>query len=163
MKRLVAIFLLIFSLALTSCHGQSYGILSYQDSDIYAECILNGEYKIAVSKSEGERSVRFLSPESLASVSFVEADGKIVGYAGEIEIPFDSEKLSGVLAIISMFSLEESSLVSAVGDKSSACMEFNNSLGSYKITIGENDLPKRIEILSEEYEFDIVIEAIKLN
>ena len=163
MKRIVFVPILLLFLVLCSCHGQRYGILSYQESDIYAECSLNGEYKIAVSKSESERSVRFLSPESLSSVSFVERNGEIVGCAGEIEIPFDKENLSGVLAIISMFSLDEGSLVSAVGDKANACMEFNNTLGTYKITLGENDLPKRIEILSEGYEFDILVEAIKLN
>ncbi|MBQ8545638.1 MAG: hypothetical protein IJ437_01725 [Clostridia bacterium] len=161
----VAIFMsiLLFSLVLSSCHGQSYGILSYQEGDIYAECSLNGEYKLAVSKKEGVRSLQFLYPEELSSVSFIETDGKIIGRAGEVEIPFDSDNLSGVSAILAMFSLEESSLASATPDKSSACMEFNNTLGTYKITIGENDLPKRIEIFSDKYEFDIVIEAIKLN
>lgn len=163
MKRLSSLLLLFVVFTLCSCFKQEYGILSYQDSDIYAQCLLNGEYKIAVSKKGEEKSVSFLSPEELSSVSFTEKNGELIGRAGEVEIPFEGENLSGVCAILSMFSLEESSLVSATPDKSSACMEFNNDLGTYKITIGENDLPKMIEISSDSYEFDIVIEAIRLN
>ncbi len=163
MKKLLVFSLIILCLILSSCRGQKYGILSYQEGDIYAECLLNGEYKIAVSKNGDEKSVSFLSPTSLSSVSFIERDGKIVGSAGEIKIPFDSQELSGVTAILSMFSLDEGGLVSATGKGESACMEFNNTLGTYKVTIGKNNLPRRIEIFSERYEFDILVEAIKLN
>ncbi len=163
MKKLACLLFILLALTFSSCLRQGYGILSYQEKEIYAECLLNGEYKIAVTKSNGEKTVSFLSPSSLSSISFTEKDGKIIGRTSDIEIPLEKENLGGISAILSIFSLDEESLVSAVGDKSSACMEFSNDLGTYKITMGKNDLPKRIEILSPKYEFDIVIDAIKLN
>lgn len=163
MKKLAFLPILLCLLMLPGCHGQSYGILSYQEKEIYAECVLNGEYKIAVNKGNDQKTVSFLEPSELSSVSFIEKDGKITACAKNVEIPFESSDLEGVSAILSMFSLDEKCLVSATSTGDSACMEFTSAHGSYKITIGKNDLPKHIEILSDSYEFDIVIEAIRLN
>lgn len=163
MKKIAILLTLLCLLPLSSCHGQRYGILSYQEKEIYAECLLNGEYKIAITKKEDERSVAFLEPSALSSVCFTEKNGKIIGRASDVEIPFDEGDLSGVLALLSMFSLDEESLVSATSVNESACMEFTSAHGNYRVTLGKNELPKHIEISSDSYQFDIVIEAIKLN
>ena len=163
MKKLAVLPILLSLLLLTACHGQRYGILSYQEKEIFAECLLNGEYKIAITKNGDEKTVAFLEPKELSTVYFKENGGKITAFGENLEIPFESGDIAGVSAILYMFSLEESNLVSATSIGESACMEFTSSHGSYKITIGKNDLPKRIEILSEAYEFDIVIEAMRLN
>ena len=163
MKKLMVLPILLCLLMLPGCHGQRYGILSYQEKEIYAECVLNGEYKIAINKGADQKTVSFLEPSERSSVSFTEKDGKITASASGVEIPFEKGEIEGVFAILSMFSLDEKCLVSATSTGDSACMEFTSAHGSYKITIGKNDLPKHIEILSDSYEFDIVIEAIKLN
>lgn len=163
MKRLYLCLLLLCLLPLSSCHGQRYGILSYQENEIYAECILNGEYKIAITKKENEKAVSFLEPSSLSTVSFTESNGEVVGCAGEIEIPFAEGDIDGVLAILSMFSLDEETLVLATSVNEEACMEFLNTFGRYKVTLGKNDLPRHIEISSASYAFDIAIEAIRIN
>ena len=163
MKRFVLLLVLLCLLPVCACHGQRYGILSYQENEIYAECLLNGEYKIAITKKEGEKTVSFLEPAALSTVSFTEKNGEFFGRAGVVEMNFDEGNLEGVSAILSMFSLDEANLVSATGKGESACMEFSSTLGNYKITLGKNDLPRHIEILSDSYEFDIVIEAIRLN
>ncbi len=163
MKRLAILITILCLLPICACHGQRYGILSYQENDIYAECLLNGEYKIALNQTKTEKSVSFLEPTSLSSISFSLKDGEIIGQAGEIKVPFDSEDLDGISAILSIFSLDEDNLGSVTSTNEATCMEFISSLGTYKVTLGKNELPKRIEILSEEYEFDIIIEAIKLN
>ena len=155
MKRLYLCLLLLCLLPLSSCHGQRYGILSYQENEIYAECILNGEYKIAITKKENEKAV--------STVSFTESNGEVVGRAGEIEIPFAEGDIDGVLAILSMFSLDEETLVLATSVNEEACMEFLNTFGRYKVTLGKNDLPRHIEISSASYAFDIAIEAIRIN
>ena len=163
MKKLAVLLTILCLLPLSACHRQRYGILSYQQKDIYAECLLNDEYKIAVTQTKSEKSVSFLEPSSLSSISFRQEEEKIIGRAGEVEIPFENMNLDGICAILSIFSLDESNLGSVTGTSEATCMEFTSSLGTYKVTLGKNELPKRIEILSEEYEFDIVIEAIRLN
>ena len=163
MKKLAILLGLFCLLFLPACHGQRYGILSYQENDIYAECLLNGEYKIALTHTESEKTVAFLEPSSLSSISFSLKDDEIIGQVGDLCVPFENANLDGISAILSVFSLDESSLGSVTGTNDATCMEFTSSLGTYKVTLGRNDLPKRIEILSESYEFDIVIEAISLN
>ena len=163
MKKLAILLTILCLLPLSACHRQRYGILSYQEKEIYAECLLNGEYKIAVSQTKTEKSVSFLEPTSLSSVSFRQEGESIIGRAGEIEIPFENMDLDGICAILSIFSLDEANLGYVTSTSDATCMEFTSALGTYKVTLGKNELPKRIEILSEEYEFDIVIEAIKLN
>ena len=163
MKKFAFLLGLFCLLSLCACHGQRYGVLSYQENDIYAECLLNGEYKIALTQTESEKTVTFLEPSSLSSITFSLKDEKIIGQVGEINVPFESANLDGISAILSVFSLDEANLGSVTGTNEATCMEFTSSLGTYKVTLGKNELPKRIEILSEEYEFDIVIEAIRLN
>lgn len=163
MKKLCLLLLPLLAFFTLSCHSQDYGILSYQEKSIEAECSLNGEYKILVTKDGEKCSVAFLEPTSLSTVSFTYENDKIVARAGEMEMPLNKEELDGVMAILNMFSLNEECLAYAGSGENGEVLEFISELGSYRLTMGENDVPKRIEITSESYEFDIAIEAMKLK
>lgn len=163
MKKLCLCFILLFTLCFLSCGKQSYGILSYQEKNIEAECTLNGEYKILIKKDGAKRSVSFLEPSSLCSVCFVYENDKIIGRAGEMEIPLNKESLDGVMAILGVFSLSEECLTYASGSGEGDVLEFVNELGSYRLTIGKNDLPKRIVIESSHYDYDILVDAISIK
>lgn len=163
MKRLILIVITLSLIFLFSCQSQQYGILSYQEKNIEAECTLNGEYKILITKSNGRTDVKFTEPSELKSVGFYKENEKIYGYAGDTEIPFEYQDLAGVSSILCVFSLDEGTLASAVSKNDLACMEFTNELATYKITFGKNELPKQIEISSDDYELFLVVDAIKLN
>ena len=145
-----------------SCHSQSYGILKYQDKKINAECTLNGEYRISIKKDGEKREICFLEPTSLAHISFA-IDGEIiVGHAGEVEIPFEAGSVRGLLALSNIFSLSEDSLSVATSNGDVAIMEFSTEYGTYSLTFGKNDLPSSVKIYSDDYRYDISIDAISL-
>ena len=158
---LVLTFILIFSLA--GCRGQSYGILSYQEKNIEAQCTLNGEYKILVTKTEKKSSVCFLEPSSLAHFSFTLSENGLTAKADDMEIPLNGDSASGVSALLSMFSLSEECLVRASQENGGDVFEFSSDRGEYRLTMGEAGVPKRIEISNTDFSFDIVVDAVKLN
>lgn len=163
MKRLSIILLPIILLSLFSCRGQKYDILSYQEKEIEASCTLNGEYKIKVTKKDGASSVSFIEPPSLSHFSFTLKDERLVARADDLEIPLSGESAQGVYALLSMFSLSEECLVRAGTEEGVEIFEFSSDEGEYKLTMGEAGVPKRIEISSENFFFDIVVDAVKLN
>ena len=163
MKKLVFILLPVIFLMLFSCQGQKYDILSYQEKEIEADCTLNGEYKIKVSKKDGVSSVSFAEPLSLSYFSFTLKDGEIKARAHDLEIPLNNESYQGVYALLSMFSLSDECLVYAGTNGESEVFEFSSNTGEYKLTMGEAGVPKTIEITGGSFSFDITIDAIKLN
>ena len=163
MKKLAFLPILLCLLLFSGCHGQRYGILSYQEKEIYAECVLNGEYKIAVSQKSGEKSVSFLEPSELSSISFIEKDGKITACAKDVEIPFESGDLKGISALLSMFSLSEEALTYAGTGGDGEILEFSYASGEYILTMNDIGLPKRIQIYSESFNYDILVNFVKLN
>ena len=116
MKRIVLLIPLIFCLFFSSCQGGSYGILSYQEKNIEAECTLNGEYKILVTKENGGGSIAFLEPSELSSISFLIENGKIVAKSESVLVPLPEKSATGILAILNMFSLSEGELYTAKQD-----------------------------------------------
>lgn len=160
MKKLLILLSILCLLPLSSCHGQRYGILSYQEKEIYAECILNGEYKIAITKKKDERTVAFLEPSGLSSVSFTEKDGVVTARAGEIALPLEPDNLDGVSALLSIFSLSEDCLCYAGTSEHGEVFEFLNKNGEYRLTMNEIGLPKRIQIYSDSFSFDILVDNV---
>ncbi|MBO5378703.1 MAG: hypothetical protein J6A90_00080 [Clostridia bacterium] len=162
-KLLLPLSFCLLILLLCSCHGQSYDILKYQDKKISAECTLNGEYKISIKKEGDVREICFLEPPSLKYISF-EINGEgVIGRAGELEIPLDEGNVRGICALSSVFSLSEECLLTAAVQGEGACLEFETEYGTYKLTLGKNDLPCAVEILSDSYRYDISIDSIVLS
>ena len=153
----------IFVLLFSSCRVQNYGILSYQEKKIDAECTLNGEYKISIAKRGELREISFLEPSTLSHISFKINGESIVARAGETEIPLEPENVRGILALSSVFSLSESCLATAGILDERSNMEFQTEYGTYTLTLGKNNLPSRVQIYSEYYRYDVSIDAIMLS
>lgn len=161
-KVCVFCFLACFVFALCACH-QNYGILSYQEKEIDAVCTLNDNYKIKIEKKNNHTCVGFLEPKSLSSISFVVEENTVLAKSNELEIPMEKEKMRGVVAISKIFSLYEKELTLASGKSDYSYMEFSCELGLYKLTLGKNNLPLSVEIISNEYHFYISIDTISLK
>lgn len=164
MKKFITFFMLfVFGLSLCACHNQKYDILSYQEKEIYAECTLNGEYKIKISKQNSTTCVGFLAPSSLSSIEFIITENGITGKSGELEIPLEKATASGICAVGMVFSLSEGDLTCAKSQGKESYMEFSNEYGTYKLLLGENNLPKSVEIVSSAFLLDINFDAILLK
>ena len=164
MKKLfLTSFFCIFLLVLCSCRAQNYGILSYQGKMIDAECTLNGEYKISISKHGEEKKICFLEPSALSPISFEIVKETVTARAGEAIIPLDGENVRGILALGNVFSLNEGSLTTAAALGEGSNMEFQTEYGTYTLTLGKNNLPSRVQIYSMDYRYDIEINAIMLS
>lgn len=164
MKKLLLSFIACLTIFLfCSCQSQGYGILKYQDKKISAECTLNGEYKILIEKSGEKRKISFLSPPALTHISFeIDKEG-VVGQAGELEIPLENESVRGIFALSNIFSLSEECLTTAASEGGGAYMEFSTDYGTYRLTLGKNELPSAVQIYSTEYRYDITVDAITVN
>jgi hypothetical protein len=164
MKKFITFFMLfVFGLSLCACHNQKYDILSYQEKEIYAECTLNGEYKIKISKQNSTTCVGFLAPSSLSSIEFIITENGVVGKSGELEIPLEKATASGICAVSMVFSLSEGDLTCVKSQGKESYMEFSNEYGTYKLLLGENSLPKSVEIVSSAFLLDITFDAILLK
>ncbi len=162
-KLLLVAFLCAIILFSCSCRSQKYGILSYQDKKIDAECTLNGQYKISIKKDGDLRKIQFLEPQSLSYISFEIEGESAKGRAGELEIPLDSASVRGIFALSNVFSISEECLSSAVSVGEDASLEFDTEYGRYKLTLGKNELPRRVQIHSPDYRYDITIDAIMIS
>ena len=80
-----------------------------------------------------------------------------------MEIPLSKEGSDGICALLSMFSLSDECLVYAGADENGEIFEFSSDMGEYTLTMSEVGVPKRIQISSKDFSFDVVIDAIKLN
>ena len=164
MKKLFLIqFFCVFLLVFSSCRVQNYGILSYQEKAIDAECTLNGEYKISIRKHGSEKKICFSEPSALSHISFEIVGENVTARAGEVEIQLEPETVRGILALSNVFSLNEGALstAGALGERSN--MEFQTEYGTYTLTLGKNGLPSRVQIYSAHYRYDISVDAIKLS
>ena len=162
MKRFFVI-LILSSLLLCSCGARSFGILSYQEKSIRAECTLNEEFKIEIIKENGGGRVSFLEPSELSYISFSINENYVTAKSGDVEITLENEQSTGILAIFNIFSLDEAELCTAKSENELTLMEFSNEYGIYTLTLGKNSLPKRVKIASSTYTFDISVDAISLS
>ena len=162
MKRFFVI-LVLFSLCLSACGTRSFGILPYQNKEIRAECTLNDQYKIEITKENGGGRVSFLEPTELSYISFLINENYVTAKSGDVEITLENEQSTGILAIFNIFSLDEAELCTAKSENELTLMEFSNEYGIYTLTLGKNSLPKHVKISSPAYTFDISVDAISLS
>lgn len=163
MKRLLFLGIIILPLLFSSCRGQNYGILSYQEKNIDAVCTLNSIYKIQISKENIGGRVCFLEPKELSTVSFSIENSTVTANASGTKIPLPTDGTRGILAIFNMFSLSEGDLRCAKESEGYSYMEFSNDYGVYALTLNKSSLPKSVRIVSSEYTFDIIIDTISLS
>ena len=87
----------------------------------------------------------------------------MVGQAGELEIPLENESVRGIFALSNIFSLSEECLTTATSEGGGAYMELSTDYGTYRLTLGKNELPSAVQIYSTEYRYDITVDAITVN
>ena len=142
----VAILLVIFP----SC-GHEYGILEYQNGNVFAVCEVNGEYTVNIIKEGNARKLEVVSPSEMAGVSFVFDEKCRIIYDG-LELEMQRSELLGISTLCSIFDLnEEYNTVS-----------FNSDTICYTVTYNSVSLPERV-VISGDFEYDIIIKSISLD
>lgn len=151
----VAILLVIFP----SC-GQEYGILEYQNGNIFAVCEVNGEYTVNIIKEGNARRLEVVSPSEMAGVSFVFDEKCRIIYDG-LELEMQRSELLGISTLCSIFDLNEG-MISAVSDDEYNTVSFNSDTICYTVTYNSVSLPERV-VISGDFEYDIIIKSISLD
>ena len=89
-------------------------------------------------------------------MTFIIENENIIAKNGETEITLDKEKLKGIYALSRIFSLEEKNLTTAENNQFS----FEQEKVHYVLTLGKNNLPKKVEISSPHFQYEITVEGI---
>lgn len=158
MKRLFFILLLLAFL-FCSC-AKEQNILSYQESNIIANCTINDKFNVNITKSEVALGLEVLAPTTLCGIMFeINKDG---AYAikNETKIPLDKDSLKGICALLNSFSLSEDAMTTVSLNN---VISFDTDYGIYTVTYGENNLPQSITIIGDTYEYSILVNTIKLS
>ena len=162
MKRLFFILLFFGVLLMCAC-GKEYGILDYQGKSITAECVVNGEYRVQIAKTESLCTVTVKEPKAAQGISFEIGEGGVLAKASGTEIQIPKEYLGGICALGAIFSQSEECLTSATQKGGGSVLTFRSQGCTYRITVGENSMPKQVSIYSESFEYDVEICTIELN
>ncbi len=157
MKKLILIF--VFCIFLCSCK-QEYNILSYQENDIVANCTVNGKYNVNIIKCSEFLCLEVLSPDNLDGIKFELKGNEAYAIKDEIKIPIRRDSLKGICALLNSFSLSESAITTVSTDN---IISFDTDYGIYTVTYGENNLPQRIAINGDTYEYSIIVNSIKFT
>lgn len=161
MKKL-ALILAFFLLFITGCTEQSYDILSYQEKNLEALCVINEKYTARLVKSGDKRSLVILEPRELCGIEiYYDNEGAFL-VSGDMKIPVERESLEGICAMLSVFSLEEEWLCKASG-KEQAVLEFRTGELYYLLTLGKNQMPKEVSIQGNGFSYKIVVKEIKAS
>ncbi len=161
MKRLFLILLFWGVLLLASCQ-EKYGILDYQDKDIVAVCTVNGKYTLEIKKTNALCTVTVQEPQNMHGLAF-EVSERVYAIAKDAKIEMNKDDLGGICALAGIFSQSEECLTAAVEEGRSSVLTFQDEKCTYKITLGENSLPKRAYIVSDSFEYDVEIVSIELK
>ena len=158
MKRLILIFLLLAFL-FASCK-QEYNILSYQESNIEADCTINDKYRVMITKNPECLSLRVLEPQSMVGISFELKNESAYAIKDEMKISVSKECLAGICAILNSFSLDEESITTVTQNN---VVSYDTDYGLYSVTYGENNLPYHFSIISDTYEYEITVNSLKIQ
>jgi hypothetical protein len=160
-KRLFFILLFFGCLCFLSCQRE-YGILDYQKGDLVAECRINGKYTVEISKVGEGCTVTVLEPEHVRGIAFTVGECVSVLAEGK-EIQMEREELSGICAIAGIFSQNEDTLISATQKGEGSELTFQTDECVYQITLGKGSLPKKVNILSEKFRYEVEIVSVELK
>lgn len=155
MKRIFLIVLL--ALIFVSC-GSKYEPLAYQEGDVSALCRVNGEYDIKIEKREGERVLSISEPSALSSVSFIINNEECVAISDGTKIPLERDKMTGIVALCSIFDLDMECLSSSsIDDNGDSTLCFVKDEIAYLVSYGQDNLPKHIQISAPSFTHEVEI------
>ena len=150
MKRFFALLISLLALLSAGCGEKEYGILDYQDKNIEAECLVNGKYKIVLKKENGLSTLTVKEPKEISGITFDITSEGIVAKSGETKIQLGKGEIRGIEALCQIFSQNEECLKRADKSGENSVFTFERERCVYVITVGENALPKRVKITSED-------------
>lgn len=154
MRKICVLFL--FALLLFSC-GQKFDLLKYQNGDISARCLVNDEYVINVKKSDGLRSLSIIEPSELDTISFELENGECVAICDGAKIPLDISKLDGIVAMCSIFDLDEGAISSTLVEENGTVVSFSQNDLLYSVSYGKDSLPTKIDISGDGFVLSLKI------
>jgi hypothetical protein len=160
MKRFLPVLLLVF-LLLCACNEQK-DFLAYQQKNPTLECVVNEKFELVISKSD-IITIKVKKPSEISALYFEFGQGDGYAINGDLKIPLGRESACGLYALSNVLSLENESILSVVDQGKNSIVTFENDLGTYTITYGKNLLPSHIEIHSEKFDYDIVVNGISLE
>ena len=156
MKRILLILVLL-ALFLASC-GSEYDILSYQEKEITAECIVNEKFDLEIKKVGGSVRISVISPEKLKGTVFEITEKSSFVVKNELKIPLNNDDICGIYALSQIFSLSEEAITTATQN---GVISFDTDHGLYTVTYGENNLPYQIEISGDSFSYFVEVKSIK--
>ena len=131
-------------------------MLSYQDGNIVAECIINGKYGAIIIKKEDFRALE-LTSGTLDGICFACESGSWSASIDSLSIPIEKSSLVGVVAITSIFDLSESAITTAT---EGGVISFNMDSLTYTVTYNSLDLPSNIAITGNGLSIELEIISI---
>ncbi len=159
MKKICLLFVFVFMLF--SC-GEKFDLLEYQEGNVVAKCLVNDEYIIKVEKTENLRTLSIIEPIELETISFEFADGECVAICEGTKIPLNNSKLGGIVALCSIFDLNEGAISSSLVEENGTTVSFSMQGISYAVSYGQNNLPTQIDISGDGFVLNVkILEIIK--
>lgn len=159
-KTAVLILLLAMILLGCSCKGE-VNYLSYQENEITVHCTVNEKYKIAIHKQGSCSKIEISEPSELSSVSFEIYENEAYAISSDVKIPLDLSSVKGICALVGAFSLEKESQGTVKDEGEKSIVTFNTDAGCYVITYDRDLLPSHIEISSDSYYYDVVVDEVE--
>ena len=153
MKRLALSLLVLLFLASCAPKGD---MLSYQNGDVVAECLINGKYSANIIKKEDFRALE-LTSDTLNGISFSCDGGVWSASIDEVSIPIEKSSLVGVSAITSIFDLSESAITTAT---EGGVVSFDMAPLTYTVTYNSLDLPSNITVEGNGLSIELEIISI---
>ena len=165
MKRLLLplILILTLTLALCGCVKEKYGILSYQDENITAECIVNEKYSVTVKKLGENVTLTINEPLDIRGIVFEKQGEALFARSGEMTLPLEREEAQGIYALCDMFSLKEECLVRTHQSGTQPIFEFEETGVRFTVLLGRNNMPNKITIEGESISYTIEVVAISVG
>ena len=157
-----AVLLLLFILLWLACSCKAkVDYLSYQENELTVHCTVNGKYKIAIHKQGSCSKIEISEPNELSSVSFEIYENEAYAISSDVKIPLELSALKGICALVGAFSLEKETQGAVKDEDGKSIVTFNTDAGCYVITYDKSLLPTHIEISSDSYYYDVVVDEVE--
>ena len=163
MKRFFALFLILISVFSFSCQKEIYGVLPFENRNVYAECTVNGKFRIIIEKTGNDRYLRVLSPTELSGMEFFFSETESYVISGNMKIPTDRKQLDGIYALASLFHINEAMLTSAVSENGKGNLTFQSEDCEYTLVFNNNGELITALICGDGYEYNVIISSLKIE
>ena len=157
------LFLMLFSLLFSSCNGESYDILPFENKDVRAECTVNEKFDIVIEKRGSSLSLTVLSPKEISGVSFVfsEEGDKII--SGDVSIPTSRKELYGIYSMASALTLKNDAMTSAVSRDGVGEISFDKDGLVYTLLFDADGKITDVKITGNSLDYRLAVHSISMS